>query len=166
MSSIPEVERILNQIRTIHSKKNEDYSANSKPFENFDRSTEIMSWFEYNGHKSFVWPIATKLARLATLLNSKKKPNNESIEDSFLDLVTYCVLWWAFYKRNFTNKPIESEASDSQPLHSLGSNLYDYYCKQCGKGFNTQPFVIVLPHSGIECLFDTDACRQQYMDAH
>jgi len=36
--------------------------------------------------------IATKVARLGVLLNSDKKPNNESIEDSVLDLANYSVL--------------------------------------------------------------------------
>lgn len=36
--------------------------------------------------------IATKVARLGVLLNSKKKPNHESTQDSLLDLATYSFL--------------------------------------------------------------------------
>ena len=36
--------------------------------------------------------IAVKVARLGVLLNSSKKPNNESIQDSVLDLANYAVL--------------------------------------------------------------------------
>lgn len=36
--------------------------------------------------------IATKVARLGVLLNSTGQPNNESIEDSILDLANYAVL--------------------------------------------------------------------------
>lgn len=36
--------------------------------------------------------IATKVARLGVLLNSGKQPNNESIQDSVLDLANYAVL--------------------------------------------------------------------------
>ena len=36
--------------------------------------------------------IATKVARLGVLLNSDGVPNNESIEDSILDLANYAVL--------------------------------------------------------------------------
>ena len=36
--------------------------------------------------------IATKVSRLGVLINSKEEPNNESIEDSVLDLANYSVL--------------------------------------------------------------------------
>jgi len=36
--------------------------------------------------------IATKVARLGVLINTDKEPNNESIEDSVLDLANYAVL--------------------------------------------------------------------------
>lgn len=36
--------------------------------------------------------IATKVARLGQLLSSGKEPNNESIDDSILDLANYAVL--------------------------------------------------------------------------
>ena len=36
--------------------------------------------------------IATKVARLGVLLNSKEEPNNESISDSVLDLANYSIL--------------------------------------------------------------------------
>jgi len=36
--------------------------------------------------------IATKVARLGVLINTDQEPNNESIEDSVLDLANYSVL--------------------------------------------------------------------------
>lgn len=102
--SIPSVIDLLEQIKTIHSKKNADYSSGS-PFENFERAAELISWFDSQYDKAFVNHIATKLARLSTLLNKQfmdlnSKPNNESIDDSFLDLCTYCILWAASKKRD------------------------------------------------------------------
>lgn len=129
--SIPEVDTILDKIRDIHKKKNDDYAAQGKQFENFERSAEIMSWFDFHIDLAFVWPIATKLARLATLLNKKRKgeggPNNESVDDSFLDLVTYCILWWACYKRN--DKPLVSDTSV-------------YKCNNCGTCFDYSPYTV------------------------
>jgi hypothetical protein len=89
------IEQILSRIQTIHDKKRVDYSAEGKPFENFERSAELISWFNHPEDQAFVALIGTKLARLATLLNTEKEPTNESIDDSFLDLATYCVLWMA-----------------------------------------------------------------------
>lgn len=105
--SIPEFEQLLEKMRAIHSKKNEDYASSVNKFENFERSAELMNWFENRYDKSFVNLIGTKLARLSTLLNSNKEPNNESVEDSFLDLCTYCALWASYHKfmGGVTNEP-------------------------------------------------------------
>ncbi len=97
--AITEVITILNNIKVIHEKKNKDYSAQNKPFENFERSAELMSWFDSHVDKVYVSLIGMKLARLATLLNSCNPPQNESVEDSFLDLCTYCILWAAHFNR-------------------------------------------------------------------
>lgn len=95
MPPIPSVIEMLRNIEEIHRKKNEDYAATGSPFENFERSAQVAEWFNDPIDKPFVVLIATKLARLATLLNKEQGPNNESIEDSFLDLATYCILWSA-----------------------------------------------------------------------
>lgn len=94
---IPEVAEVLSEIKSIHEKKNLDYSTPGNHYENFERSSLLMSWFHHDIDKAFVSLIGTKLARLAVLLNSGKGPENESIDDSFLDLCTYCILWKANY---------------------------------------------------------------------
>ncbi len=94
---IPAFVELLEKMKTIHEKKNRDYAAPENPFENFERSAELATWFDDDVNKAFIILIGTKLARLATLLNSKAAPNNESIGDSFLDLTTYCALWSAYY---------------------------------------------------------------------
>ncbi len=87
---------LLDRIHKIHACKNQDYAGNGNPFENFERSAEVMSWFNDARDKAFVNLIATKLARLATLLNKDGAPLNESIQDSFDDLTTYCGLWGSY----------------------------------------------------------------------
>lgn len=105
MPPIKSVINRLERIKKIHEKKNEDYTEKDA-FENFDRSGVIGSWFSDPAHKSFAILIGTKLTRLATLLNKKAAPNNESIEDSFDDLTTYCALFGA-YVEGETNKAEE-----------------------------------------------------------
>lgn len=95
---IPEFMQLLEKMKDIYEKKNKDYAGNNNPYENFQRSGELASWFNNDIDKAFVNLIGTKLARLATLLNSGSAPNNESIEDSFLDLTTYCALWASYNK--------------------------------------------------------------------
>ncbi len=93
---------ILDRSKTIHLSKRADYTTKTdeNPYENFQRSSLLATWFP-SDYVSFAVLIGTKLARLASLLTKEKlgiKPNNESIDDSFLDLVTYCALFYGYWK--------------------------------------------------------------------
>ena len=105
MAPIKQVNDILESIATIHASKNEDYSSGS-PFESFERAIQLIGWFKNDYDKSFVNMIATKLARLSTLLGKEGAPNNESIDDSFLDLATYCILWASYHRMRQAKNPI------------------------------------------------------------
>lgn len=100
---IPEFIELLEQSKAIHLKKNKDYANENNPFSNFERSAELISWFKGSTDKAFVALIGTKLARIAELRDGRV-PNNESLEDSFLDLLTYVGLWAAYVKRNKSQK--------------------------------------------------------------
>lgn len=84
-------EEFLNKGKEVIASKSADYTTGGR-YENFERQAEIISWFEESIDKAFVAVIAIKLARLASLLG-RKTPNNESIEDTFQDLINYCALW-------------------------------------------------------------------------
>lgn len=86
------IQEIFKKCQKISLSKRHDYSSEHDHHENFKRSTEISSWFKSNQDKAYAVLVATKLARLANLLDNKE-PNNESIEDTFVDLVNYCALW-------------------------------------------------------------------------
>lgn len=98
-SRIPEFHQIMSESLAIHIKKNQDYASSSNPFSNFERSAELMSWFTGEIDKSFANLVGTKLARIAELSEPGREPNNESLDDSFVDLVTYCALWGAYKRR-------------------------------------------------------------------
>ena len=68
--------------------KGDDY-ANSDRLSNFKLSGSICG---LNAELNCLSLIATKVARLGVLLNSHKKPNNESVDDSVLDLANYAML--------------------------------------------------------------------------
>lgn len=114
-------------MKAIHEKKNEDYAAPTNPFENFERSGLLMEWFNDPVDKAFISLIGTKLARLATLLNSKKEPNNESVADSFLDLTTYCGLWSSYREWKGSNSiyPMPDNFKITLP------NQGELICTQC-----------------------------------
>ena len=76
------------QMETIIFKKGNDY-ANEDRLSNFKLAGTICG---LKAEQNCLSLIATKVARLGVLFNSDKKPNNESIEDSVLDLANYSVL--------------------------------------------------------------------------
>lgn len=96
---IPDFLDSLDRMRELHIKKNEDYAIEENPFANFDFTEIVLGMFKNERDKTFVWPIACKLARLANLLSNDKPPNNESIEDTFIDIPIYTLLWKADVKR-------------------------------------------------------------------
>lgn len=97
-------EKIMQECQLISKKKNQDYTDGTGMYQNFERSSQLISWFENDIDRAFVALIGTKLARLAALLNEDRVPNNESIEDSFIDLTNYCALWGGKRAEDARNK--------------------------------------------------------------
>lgn len=93
----------LDKIRELHLKKNEDYADANNAFSNFEFTEFVLRHYSSDRDKAYIWPIATKLARLSVLLSNDRNPNNESIEDSFLDIATYVLLWKADIARRTLN---------------------------------------------------------------
>lgn len=136
MSKIPEFLEALKIMEKVHISKNEDYADPSNPFSNFDVQAYISSLFKNDRDKVFACMIAVKLARLATLLNKEDKPNNESIEDTFIDQANYTLLWRSDYiRRNkrklLTNLKETIEEIDKIKLPIYGELLEEYTCDYC-----------------------------------
>lgn len=139
MPPIEDFMKSLDIMREVHIRKNEDYSSSTVPFENFERQALIQSWFKHDIDKAFAGLIALKLARLATLLNKEGAPNNESIEDTFIDMANYTLLWKAKRKDSFPMKrpdygyisvgppPLVSEQEHFLPCTKHGKS----YCSEC-----------------------------------
>ena len=73
---------ITGEMEKVLFSKGDDY-ANTDRLSNFKLAGAITGG---DARTNCLNLIATKVARLGVLLNSDKKPNNESIEDSVLDL--------------------------------------------------------------------------------
>jgi len=82
------LEEITTRMKVILLNKGNDY-ANIDRLSNFKLAGTISG---LTAELNCLSLISTKVARLGVLLNSKKEPNNESIEDSVLDLANYSVL--------------------------------------------------------------------------
>lgn len=85
---------------TVLVSKGNDY-ANEDRLSNFKLAGNIAG---LNASLNCLSLIATKVARLGVLLNSKNKPNNESIRDSILDLANYTALLDMIIAENTINE--------------------------------------------------------------
>jgi hypothetical protein len=100
---IPGLVKTLERLKELHIKKNQDYTGKSKnPFFNFTVASNLTRLFEKNDDKVYSTLIGIKLGRLAALLNSDAKPNNESVLDSFDDLIVYSTIWRQDVERRLT----------------------------------------------------------------
>jgi hypothetical protein len=78
----------IEEMRGIMFRKGDDY-ANTDRLSNFKLAGAICG---LTAEQNCLSLIATKVARLGVLLQSNGTPQNESIDDSLLDLANYTVL--------------------------------------------------------------------------
>lgn len=83
----------------IHDSKSEDYTGDDGPFTNFFRASLLAGQFTDPIDQVFAALIGIKIARLGVLTREGKEPNNESIQDTRIDLANYAALWAAYYEQ-------------------------------------------------------------------
>ena len=93
----------LTRIKAIHETKSHDYAKADNIFSNFEFAAGIADEFPAGPDKVFSAIMGIKLARMAELLAENKTPKHESVDESFLDLCTYGVLWWTWYSTQQTD---------------------------------------------------------------
>lgn len=100
---IPEVIETFDKLKELHRRKNADYTGNSNdPFYNFNVAIHLVEQFSSNRDKVYACMVGIKLGRIAALTNSGAVPNNESLLDSFDDLICYSTIWKADVNRRNT----------------------------------------------------------------
>jgi len=97
MPLIPGMIDTFDKLKELHKKKNDDYAGQNGPFFNFKFTEWLLGHFKYDRDKVYVNQIGIKLARLSVLLGQNGEARNESIEDSFDDLINYCAIWKCAY---------------------------------------------------------------------
>lgn len=81
-------DQYIEKMRDVLLNKGDDY-ANKDRLSNFKFAGLIAGG---NAKLNCLNMIATKVARLGVLLNSKGEPKNESVNDSIMDLANYALL--------------------------------------------------------------------------
>lgn len=132
------IDQIFEKCLALSIKKRADYTGSNDAHENFKRSSEIQSWFKNDIDKSYVVLIGTKLARLASLLGSDKPPQNESVQDTFEDLINYCALWAErrTEMNSRLNMPIEASLPDQKVFRIADNQIRNTNCFSCGSNIS------------------------------
>lgn len=87
--------QLLETMANIHDIKSHDYASNDNPYGNYLFAGKMSKLFDNPDDAGFMARIAEKLYRLANLENGEKKPSNESIEDTEVDICVIVTLWMA-----------------------------------------------------------------------
>ena len=83
---------LINDAQTIAILKAQDYASPGDRHSNFKFADSFAGCFPAPS-TPYAILIGVKFARLQTLLAAKHSPNNESIADTFIDLINYIALW-------------------------------------------------------------------------
>ena len=92
MARNPRFSMLLAEMQELHDKKNHDYAEDGNPYSNFEFAAKVAEGFT-GIDAVFAVLIGVKLARLKELTAKGKTPNNESINDTRVDLAMYATLW-------------------------------------------------------------------------
>lgn len=93
-ASNPKFNTVITQMVATHNRKSSDYAKSTNPYSNFEETAATAGC---SVDTVFLVMIGVKLARLRELLSSGKTAQNESVQDSRLDLAVYTALWASYH---------------------------------------------------------------------
>lgn len=111
---------VISQLIKLHDKKKADYAESNNQFSNFEFAA-LYAGITVN--QNFDSIIGTKIARLLNLKKSGKIPNNESIEDTEIDLANYFII-----KKAWNLKRTREGTPHSDELRAVVNRLSETGC--------------------------------------
>ncbi len=93
----PKFKSQLQRMAELHDKKNHDYAQVNNPYSNFEEAAASAG---VTVEQVFLTLIGVKLARLKELTTANKTPNNESIQDTRMDLAMYAALLASYFNED------------------------------------------------------------------
>lgn len=91
-------------------KKGKDYSGMEDRLKNFKEVNAAFNAFALSKSDTplniALVMVCIKIDRICNLINEGCTPANESLEDSFIDLINYAVLMYALYKESIPGRVI------------------------------------------------------------
>lgn len=106
---------LLDEIVALHEKKAKDYAHSGDPYSNFRKAAQIAAGFT-GVDAVFATLIGVKLARIQELTQPGRIANNESLDDSFIDLTNYCAIWTAYRRDERIPAPLPPTSYPADPL--------------------------------------------------
>lgn len=96
------IQELDNKLLEIIKSKGEDYGSEDvlSNFKQVSAVAKILNIDITDPVQYALFMGILKVARITNLINSSKEPNNESIEDSLLDLINYNKLAYCCYKES------------------------------------------------------------------
>ena len=113
MADNPAFLAVLEQMADVATSKNHDYADDDNPFSNFEGTARSAG---LSVDQVFQVMVGIKVERLRQLVGGKE-PNNESIEDTILDLANYAALWLAY-------KQWQDPMRVSPPMDYFSTNVF------------------------------------------
>lgn len=101
--------------------KGDDYAVQKDRLSNF-KNVGVICGSGDDGRAACLHLIATKVARLNSLIGEGKKPSNESIDDSILDLANYSILLGMLQKDYFEHERSSTPIDQVHPTTRVGTN--------------------------------------------
>ena len=131
----PKFDALLREMEQIHDKKNKDYAEEGNPYSNFEFAAKVAGCSPDTIFRAL---IGVKLARLDELLKGKQ-PNNESLNDTLLDLAVYSAIWASYRGAGQGEDTGRVEAKGEATRRTQGPHSRPFYA-----GHDTGPLIVPL----------------------
>ena len=99
-----ELTEVMGLVHELLVRKNHDYAQDGSPFSNFEGQSALLNEPTL---RVYLFPLSAKIGRLNGLLQEDKTPNNESIEDTIIDIIGYSFLMLLHSRQLQTKSRIE-----------------------------------------------------------
>lgn len=119
-------ERVVMDIVQTNRRKRKDYAVDGSPFSNFDTTAAGLGIEGFGAKESAIFNVLQKLARLSSLRANGRldDPQNESVEDTYLDLAVYSIIAYAIHRFPAGRVPettaFYTEANPWTPIRIVG----------------------------------------------
>lgn len=107
-SFVQDTQALLNRCIELLKSKSNDYAEGGDAFLNFKTAAQIAG---ISPEQTLLTLLGMKLSRLTQLIGKGKKAQNESVEDTMLDVINYIILLRGMMKErelSVTEQPIAS----------------------------------------------------------